>query len=239
MTRPSWIHLTRQDPRYQLPDDLRSADPFGGTDVGWLEQMTPFVREFSQPNQVVADPFAGLGTTLLAAVLEQRIAWGLEIHPARVSLAQRRLAVHIHDKQTARIWCGNAQSLPWPDSSVHLILTNVPYFKTDTASLLRSSGNLYHAGSYQEYLSQMERVWQECERVLLAQGTMVCMVQNLRTVSGELIPLAWDLARSLAQRFQLREERILVYERPTMTVLGENSTLTNRAHEYALIARLR
>jgi hypothetical protein len=62
---------------------------------------------------------------------------------------------------------------------------------------------------------------------------LVAMVQNVE-VGGHFVPQAWDIARLVAERFTLREERLLVYER---TRCAERpSTRANRAHEYALVA---
>ena len=69
MDERSWLLLESEDPRWRLPDDLRTRDPSGACDAGWVEQMRPFLRHFSAPGATVLDPFAGFGTTLLASWL--------------------------------------------------------------------------------------------------------------------------------------------------------------------------
>jgi site-specific DNA-methyltransferase (adenine-specific) len=56
-----------------------------------LELATRLVRMFSFAGDVVLDPFAGTGTTLLAALQNQRSAIGIEIDPDYVRFARRRL----------------------------------------------------------------------------------------------------------------------------------------------------
>lgn len=54
--------------------------------------MRAIVRDYTQPGDLVADPYAGSGTTLLAAAVEGRRAVGAEMDPATFAKAQRRLA---------------------------------------------------------------------------------------------------------------------------------------------------
>ncbi|MGO4776342.1 DNA methyltransferase, partial [Lysobacter sp. 2RAB21] len=94
MDSRSWLLLQPDPPEHDLPADLRARDRFGGRDCGWVAQMRPFVRHFSQPGQCVFDPFCGFGTTLLAAALEGRAGCGIEIDAARAELARERLRRH-------------------------------------------------------------------------------------------------------------------------------------------------
>lgn len=56
-----------------------------------LALMRALVRDYSRPGDVVVDPCAGGGTTLLAAVIEGRYAIGAERDPATFELALARL----------------------------------------------------------------------------------------------------------------------------------------------------
>jgi site-specific DNA-methyltransferase (adenine-specific) len=56
----------------------------------WL--MKALVRDYSRPGDLVCDPCAGGGTTLLAAAIEGRRAVGAECMPEHYELAQKRLA---------------------------------------------------------------------------------------------------------------------------------------------------
>jgi len=53
--------------------------------------MRAIVRDYSRPGELVCDPCAGGGTTLLAAVLEGREAIGTELDPKTFELAVARL----------------------------------------------------------------------------------------------------------------------------------------------------
>lgn len=54
--------------------------------------MRALIRDYSEPGDLICEPFCGSGTTLLAAVLEGRRAIGAEIDPDTHAKATRRLA---------------------------------------------------------------------------------------------------------------------------------------------------
>ncbi len=48
------------------------------------------IRDCSKHRQIILDPFMGSGTTLVAAEVCGRVAYGLEIEPRYVDIAIRR-----------------------------------------------------------------------------------------------------------------------------------------------------
>ncbi len=67
----------------------RAGSHVGGKPL-WL--MRALVRDYSKPGDLVCDPCAGGGTTLLAAAIEGRRAIGAEVDPDTHAKATRRLA---------------------------------------------------------------------------------------------------------------------------------------------------
>ena len=61
----------------------------GGKPVGLMRQI---VRDYSRPGDLICDPCAGGGTTLLAAAIEGRRAVGAELDPATFEKAVKRLS---------------------------------------------------------------------------------------------------------------------------------------------------
>lgn len=53
-----------------------------------------FLRAYSDPGDIVLDPFMGAGTTLIAAQQQDRIAYGTEISPAYCDVIARRYQAH-------------------------------------------------------------------------------------------------------------------------------------------------
>jgi len=232
MNNRSWIVIPEQDPQYRLPESLRARDVFSGRDCGYVEQMRPFIRGFSKPGDLVFDPFCGFATTLLAAELDGRRGLGTEADAARAVLAEDRLAHHRCTQQ--RVIANNcidaASELPMLD----LILTSVPYFGCRWPNE-SDAGQLYRTESYAQFLESMRRIFVALKPKLAPGGFIICMAENVR-LGAQFVPLAWDVARMLGERFAICDERILVYERDGIDVPAPALT-SNRSHEYALIAR--
>lgn len=231
MDSRSWLLLEAQDPAYRLPDDLRRQDPFGARDCGWVEQMRPFIRQFSRPGELVLDPFCGFASTLVAAHLEGRGGLGYEIEPGRASLSRERL--RRLGMEQAQVRTADLLEAP-PAAPVDLCLTNVPYFGCNWSDS-RDPAQLYATAHYEQYLELLDARFHRI-RALLAPGRYcILMAQNLR-LEGGYVPLAWDLAQRLSGLFELCEERILLYPKPIQP-LPVLSSRSDRSHEYALILR--
>jgi len=235
MPRSSWLRLDAQDPAFALPADLRARDAFAGRDIGWIEQMRPFIGEFSRPGERVLDPFAGLGTTLLAAALERRRGEGWELDPQRVVLARERLQRHgIGDAVLTEGSIERPHAGAAPD--VGLVLTNVPYFAARSGLATQTHAQqLYGSASYAEHLRMLGECFHRARERLRPGGYCIAMAQNLR-IGALMLPLAWDLARVLASLFELCDERVLLY--PSRKLRGgDDPGTSDRSHEYALVLR--
>jgi site-specific DNA-methyltransferase (adenine-specific) len=57
-----------------------------------VDLMRSIIRDYSKPGDIICDPYAGGGSTLLAAVLEGRRAIGAEANPETFAKAAKRLA---------------------------------------------------------------------------------------------------------------------------------------------------
>jgi site-specific DNA-methyltransferase (adenine-specific) len=59
-----------------------------------VRMLTPLIEAFTQPGQLVLDPFAGSGSTLVAAAITGRRYLGIELETEYCEVARRRLAHH-------------------------------------------------------------------------------------------------------------------------------------------------
>lgn len=229
----SWLVLQDQDPAFRLPQDLALRDPFNARDCGWVEQMRPFIRQLSLPGQLVFDPFCGFGTTLVAAHLEGRCGIGVEVEQARANIAAERLfRIGARDQN---VLAGDVANIVHTLPAAQLILTNLPYFGCRWPGEKTASSQLYNTTAYAEFLENIRQTLAVLKPMLSPDGFLVVMAQNLH-LGKHFVPLAWDTARLLSERYQLLDERILVYSQPRQPVVPL-SVQSNRAHEYALIAR--
>ena len=67
----------------------------------WQQAFEPvrhWVRQVSEPGELIVDPFLGSGTTAVAAVLEGRRFLGCDIDPGCVETTRRRL-VELEEEQ--------------------------------------------------------------------------------------------------------------------------------------------
>jgi site-specific DNA-methyltransferase (adenine-specific) len=73
--------------RILMPNSGKAAHPCQKP----LDVVTPFIQRLTEPGDLVIDPFAGTGTTLLAAKNLGRRAIGIELNPAYCEIIKRRL----------------------------------------------------------------------------------------------------------------------------------------------------
>lgn len=63
------------------------------------------------------------------------------------------------------------------DESVHLVLTSPPYWTLK--EYRHSPAQLGHVEDYEEFLTELDRVWQHCYRVLVPGGRLICVVGDV------------------------------------------------------------
>lgn len=237
MNDNSWLHLSKQDPAWTLPQALADTDRFGARDCGWVEQMQPFIAHLCPPGGAVLDPFCGFGSTLVAAHSVGRTGIGIEIDGQRVALTRQRLQRLAAGGPPPQVLQGDATALAHSMRPVDLVLSSVPYFgcRWPDAADAAQDGQLYASQTYAAFLGMLERLLRALCDCLRPGGWLVLCAENLR-VGEQFVPLAWDLARLMADRFRFSEERILIYDRVSLPE-SPGQLRSNRSHEYALIAR--
>ena len=61
-----------------------------------------------------------------------------------------------------------------PSGSVHLIVTSPPYWTLKRYN--DTDGQLGHMENYEAFVSELDKVWAECLRLLMPGGRLVCVV---------------------------------------------------------------
>jgi len=105
---------------------------------------------------------------------------------------------------THDMWRGDARDLSQlPNESVHLVVTSPPY--GNLKEYPEAEGQLGNIEAYEDFLSELDRVWAECERVLVPGGRVCAVVGDIclsrrRAGRHHVLPLAGDIqvrARSI------------------------------------------
>jgi hypothetical protein len=225
-----------------------------------------FIRFFTRRGEWVVDPFAGTGTSLVAARRLGRPSLGVELHPRFARLARQRVGADGASSEVpALLLCDDARSLAriWRAHGLPpagLVLTSPPYWDmlrqgrggvrsvhrrraevglpTRYSSDRRDLGNLADYGTFLEELVPILR----SAGSLLAPGKyLVVVLQNLRDPAGVYRPLAWEVARRLDRPpLEFQGERIWCQDSKPLGIWGYPVTFVpNIHHHYCLVFRRR
>lgn len=152
------------------------------------------IKLFSFCGERVLDPFAGTGTTAVAALESGRHAVCVEQNPEYAKAIRARCSKVAHGSDLQVILGDSSNMEIVASGSVGLIVTSPPYW--NKAEYGAGKENLGNEPIYTKFLERMRPVLQECFRVLGA-GRKLCLVTanvNQHTDHGLLtFPLAADL----------------------------------------------
>lgn len=195
-------------------EDVRFSDAFAEY----------FIEHFSKPEDIVFDPFAGFGTTLLAAEKRGRHALGVELLPERVSYIQSRL------QPQSTIICGSALTLDEMDlSMIDFVLTSPPYMQRTNHPEYPFAGYKVTGQGYDDYLHDTADIFRQLRGKLKPNAYVVIEASNL-LIDGHFTPLAWDIARSVGAILSFRQEIIIDWQRDAALAYGFGYD-----HSYALV----
>ncbi len=66
-----------------------------------------------------------------------------------------------------------------PNESIHLVVTSPPYFNLKRYASDAAGAQLGHINEYEDFLSELDKVWSECVRVLVPGGRVCCVVGDV------------------------------------------------------------
>lgn len=204
---------------------------------------------FTHPaDQIILDPFAGAGSTLLAACAAGRQAVGLELNPDYVALARRRLADAGHT--TFALHQADARRLleHVAPASVDFCVTSPPYWdilrqrRTADGKKARhygdGDGDLGSIDDYGRFLDELDLVFTAVHAALRPGAYCVVVVMDLRKKS-RFFPLHADLATRMQEIGFVYDDLILWDRRQeynNLRPLGYPYKFRiNKVHEFVLI----
>ena len=179
---------------------LAERPPGAEEDVHMVSSLVDHIIErCSKPGDLVFDPFAGFGTTLIRAVALGRQALGIELLPDRVD--------YLHDRiPEAHIIEGDARELlrllvhtnsPLPAPNVDLIIASPPYMTAQNHEADPLTAYEKNNGDYERYLTELGLVADQCARVVAPGGFVVWNLADIHHMG-----LTTHLIRDCAQVFE-------------------------------------
>ena len=182
-------------PDHLFPHDVRYAD----------ELVAEFLKEYTKPGDLVFDPFAGFGTTLIVAETMGRRALGIEFDKARVDYIRTRLRhesaiIHGDSRTLAEL------KLPKAD----FLMTSPPFMGRGDAEDPLQSYSAPGEG-YEAYLEGMGVIAGHLPAVLKPGATAVIEVSNLKRPSG-VTTLAWDMAAVFSRHLRFEGEVVVGWD---------------------------
>jgi tRNA G10 N-methylase Trm11 len=179
---------------------------FASDDVRFSEELAGiFVDRLTAPGDVVLDPFAGFGTSVVAAERRGRPAWGIELDADRAAWARTRV------EAPERILTADARALDsLPVPPVTLAIASPPYSSPGDPCDALSAYRRPNPG-YAAYLAGIREVFQQVAARLTSGGWIVIEVANL-CPGREVTTLAWDIARAVGEVVPFAGEVVVEWE---------------------------
>lgn len=238
-------------------DALKSRHPatFSESDIERL------ITLFSKEGETVLDPFAGVGSSLIAAMRGHRRAIGIELSAEWAGLARQRVAAEAlaldYPSALPDIVVGDSSERidELPSESVDFVVTSPPYWsilsktpglKTHAERLSKGlatdygleAQDLARVADYREFLDRLAAIFGKCLRVCRSGGYMAVIVSDFRHGARFYLYHA-DLASVVEEQgWVLSGVTVLAQDNKTLYPYGiPYAFVSNVHHQYILVFR--
>lgn len=190
-------------PKRELPPEFRADD------VRQNEALVELLlREFSQQGDVVFDPFAGFGTTLVVAEWLGRVPVGIEFDARRVAYARSLL-----QRQESLIEGDSRQLASYQLPPIDLSLTSPPYKHRQEIEDPLAAYTVPGAG-YEQYLLGLQDIYRQIAGFMKPTAHAILDVENIKKPYG-VTTLAWDIAAAIGEVLHFEGEIVIGKETPS------------------------
>lgn len=224
-----------------------------------FQDVARLIKFFTKENQLVLDPFLGIGSTLKACALNNRRGIGIELVKKYADLSKQRLETEVknsflYNKEQTVIE-GDALKVidDFTDDQFDFIVTSPPYWnilnkkadhKVKTTRMANNLDTKYselkedlaNIESYEEFISVISDFFSKCSRILKPKKYMAIIVSDFRH-KDKFYMFHADLANKLEERnFKLKGMTILYQRHKKIFPYGyPYSYVPNIHHQYIII----
>lgn len=255
-TKSFWFQkgLGAKHPHAQI--EKQHPAPFSFQDVQRL------VLFFTKKNQKVLDPFSGIGSTIKACALTNRIGIGIELSTHWHNLSKHRIEYEVGEGESSNHEFINEDCRTAldkiNDESIDLIVTSPPYWsilnkKIDQKTKKRVENGLAtnysnddkdlgNIDDYEEFLCELKNIFIKCSKVLKTNKYMCIIVSDFRN-NSEFISFHSDIIQLLnkldiddGKILSLQGVKVLLQNHKSLIPYGYPfSYIENIHHQYILI----
>ncbi len=209
------------------------------------ELCADIIKIFTKKNDLVLDPFMGVGGTLIGASISNRQAHGIEINKKWIDIYHQVCRLDNLSIQKTTIGDSKKELLTLKEESVDFVLTDVPYWDMDkeektrskksNASNLNKFNNL-EKQSKEDWLDEMYKIFKETERVLKNNKYMAIFIGDMYKNNRYHI-LSAELAQKLSADSLVLKSNIIWYDvSKSIHIYGYPSTyIPSLIHQNILI----
>ncbi|MEM3712738.1 MAG: DNA methyltransferase [Thermoproteota archaeon] len=171
------------------------------------------ILRYTKKGDLVLDQMVGSGTTLIECQLLHRRGIGVDINPNAIMLTRNRLDFDYllcnQEEPEIKTYVGDARHLDLiADESVDLIATHPPYMDAIPYSGGLIEGDLSNIRNIDEFIKEINKVAEECFRVLKSGKYCAILVGDIRR-HKHFIPLATRILQGFLEvGFILKEDII-------------------------------
>jgi DNA modification methylase len=260
LTGKEWTKFTKSWFIFDaIPSDIKEEEEIskrGGLNSGdhpatySPTMMAYFISFFTKKGQVVLDPFCGIGSTLVGCDRTEREGIGIELNKkyAKIAKLRTKQKVIVGDSLKIKdIWEKN--NLP----KVNFCISSPPYWNilqrsTGVFEKVRTKNSLDvkyseddvdigNISDYDVFLDKVCKIYDDIYDIMEEGAYMVIIVKNVKK-KGKMYTLAWDIAKRLTKRFELKDEKIWCQDKIGLSPFGYPFAWTsNIVHHYCIILR--
>lgn len=221
-----------------------------------------FINFFTKSAQVVFDPMAGTGSTLVAALRCGRYGYGVELNPDYAEIARKVLLEECQalGAAAAGLHCelitGDATQMKelvtrFDIPPIDYMITSPPYWDmlhargagtqktrraTQELDVVYSDDpqDLGNIQDYDEFLTRLSYIYTGIQPYFKPGAYLTIIVKNIKK-GGKIYPLAWDLSKKLEAAYTLKDEKIWCQDNQRLAPYGLGNTwVSNTFHHYCL-----